>query len=608
MPCFTIEKDQIHCLPILHYNMETAAHVYAAFHTIKPDCVAVELPETMTDTMLHAASRLPDLSLVHTETQQQKQLYYMVEPCDGAFEGLRCALEERCPAYCIDLDVDAYPDIHESYPDPFAIHEIGLEAYYTLCTTKTQRVRTQQDEQRELHMAKRLKELSLRYGTVLFISGMYHIPFILELLNRKKYPIQTPVKRDKIELSTLSEKCCREVMGEYAWLTQKYEEQRTEACYRSLEETFLPNRQQILYQLYKTAGKNYEESFGKPFVSYHLRNTMKFARNYALIKGRLQPDLYQSLSSAKGCVDHNYAYEVWALATSYSHLKNIDNLPEKEVSVEDVWTHSKNIQFHLKEKCRKKSLHDIHEKRQQDYRFQPPSPFTLCSYEPEDLIIENFGSFLQKKGKQILSEENARTVPYSGSLEDGLDLKETIRHFHEKKLYVKIKGKPPGAVGSVVIIFDEDHSEDRHSYKEKFPWKMTWMGEHEQESDMALYATFPQNKVIGPGISQCEYGGLMMSYPPQRMLDVWNDPDYSSCRCKSEVLLLAAIDYSTSPIIVYVAATPPRSRFKSVARRFDRKIVYIPIGQVSLSLINKVRTFHVLDGHGKRDIADEYIF
>ena len=43
---------------------------------------------------------------------------------------------------------------------------------------------------------------------------------------------------------------------------------------------------------------------------------MKFARNYALVKGGLMPDLYQLLSAAKGCVEHNYAYEVWELATA----------------------------------------------------------------------------------------------------------------------------------------------------------------------------------------------------------------------------------------------------------------------------------------------------
>ena len=40
---------------------------------------------------------------------------------------------------------------------------------------------------------------------------------------------------------------------------------------------------------------------------------------------------------------------------------------------------------------------------------------------------------------------------------------------------------------------------------------------------MALYATEPGEKVVGPGISRCEYGGFVMTYPPGRMYFVWED-------------------------------------------------------------------------------------
>jgi hypothetical protein len=192
-------------------------------------------------------------------------------------------------------------------------------------------------------------------------------------------------------------------------------------------------------------------------------------------------------------------------------------------------------------------------------------------------------------------------------MEEGIDTKETIRHWHEGNLYVKTKGKPPSGVGSVCVIFDEDQPQEGKQYQEKYPWHTTWLGEHQQESDMAFYATSMANQVVGPGISRCEYGGFMMSYPPRRMMNIWTDSDYQECRSKAEVLLMAAIDYAVKPVIVYVASTPPRSILKSFARRFGKKIVYIPIGQLSPVTLNKLRIFHVLDGHDKRLIADEYI-
>ena len=70
-----------------------------------------------------------------------------------------------------------------------------------------------------------------------------------------------------------------------------------------------------------------------------------------------------------------------------------------------------------------------------------------------------------------------------------------------------------------------------------------------------------------------------MTLPPRRMFDVWSDPDYEFAESKPERLLLAALDYSVQRLVVYVAAKPPRSIFRSIAAHLNRKILYIPIGR-----------------------------
>ena len=62
---------------------------------------------------------------------------------------------------------------------------------------------------------------------------------------------------------------------------------------------------------------------------------------------------------------------------------------------------------------------------------------SICSYPPEDLVIEDYGRFLKKKGKSILSEERAAVEPFTTSLLDGIDIRETIRNWHEGKIYVR---------------------------------------------------------------------------------------------------------------------------------------------------------------------------
>ena len=592
MSPYFLRNGNIYGLPILHHNMESAALARRAFLELQPDCVAVELPTTMELKLLHAASRLPDIGLIIAEGTAT--MHYLCEPCDAAFEGLRSALEAGVAAHCIDLDVDDYPDIYEPLPDPYAITRVGHENYYN-AYAQVSRTPVAADRERELHMAWRLKGLALCHDSVLFIAGMAHVARILTLVDHTSFPAFDAAERRSLRLCTLADSSCREVLGECGWLSSHYE------LWRRQPREALPNRQLLIYQLYKAAAERYRDATGNPFAHYHLRNIMKFARNYALTSGRLMPTLFQLLSSAKGCVDHNYAYETWLLATDYPHLHNIDNLEQLDITAEEIWGNSKIIRFHKKEPNRKKLHFQQRQKDQLGITFEPPGPFGFCSHQPEDAVIENFSSFLQSKGTQVLCEEGARTIPFTSSLEDGLDARETIRHWHAGTLYVKVLGKSPGGIGSVVVIFDEDESA-------QYPWCMTWHGEHDQESDMAFYASNIHDNIIGPGISRCRYGGLMMSYPPRRMWDIWHDPDYEVCRTKAEVLLMAAIDYSIKPFIVYVAEQPPRSYMKNFASRYGKKLVYIPIGQLSPITLNRIRTFHVLDSHNKRRIADEYIY
>lgn len=614
---FLLTKENIHAIPILHHTMEMAALVKTAFDCLKPDCVVVELPETFQTEFIHSASRLPDITIVVSSQTEapglavkdgDQPIYFLCEPCDPLFEGLRSALEHGIPAYCIDLDVNMYPEIPEYLPDPYAIQRIGLKHYYENYKKhclEVKHVITPEDRARELYMAKRLKELSFSYERILFISGMSHTERILQLVQSSTFPQFEHAKHAKAHLCTLTEKSCREVLPEFGWVVQNYEEFRS---IPNKSNSSFPDRQKFLYYLLKKASEKYTKATGFEFKSYHLRNIMKFMRNYALITERLMPDLFQLLSSAKGCVDHNYAYEVWELATEYPYLKNIDNLPCLNLAIEDLWKKRKTIHFHRKQQ-NLKSLRFQKRKKNHDYfKLHPPGPFTICSYPKEDLLVENFGEFLKKKSIQISSEEAAKTVPFTCSLEDGIDIRETIRHWFEHTLYVKTRGKPAGKASSVVVIFDEDANKENQSCNEKYPWKATWIGEHNQESDMALYATDMRKEVVGPGISRCLYGGFMMSSPPRRLFDIWSDRDYLDCKSKADHLLMAAIDYAVETIIVYVAERPPKAYLKNYAARFGRKIIYIPIGQLSPVLLNKIRVFHVLDGQDKRAIADEYIF
>lgn len=68
-----VEKfGPIHALPVLHYRLECAQLVRMAFHQVRPDAIAIELPPTLADTFMRAVSRLPEISVISYQTEVKK--------------------------------------------------------------------------------------------------------------------------------------------------------------------------------------------------------------------------------------------------------------------------------------------------------------------------------------------------------------------------------------------------------------------------------------------------------------------------------------------------------------------------------------------------------
>jgi hypothetical protein len=336
-------------------------------------------------------------------------------------------------------------------------------------------------------------------------------------------------------------------------------------------------------------------------------NLARFGRNLALASARLVPDLIDLLAAARGCISENYAWELHQLAVAYPHqVETAMDMATARIRADEMFDGTRRIRLQRRHRRPKRpDWRSILKRRRRGERW--PGEWlegfdgdAICSYPPEDIVVEDFGRYLRKRGKSVLSEEQARTVPFTTSVLDGIDVRETIRHWSERQIYVRELGRAPGNVGSVVMIFDEE--EDAYAHCQ------TWLGEHEQESDMAFFCTEPEQGIVGPGICRVTYGGFLLSYPPRRMADVWTDPDYRMAQNKAEVLLLAALDYSEEQVVVHVAPRPPRSILYQLAARLGLKIVHLPIGTISPATRKRVRVMHILSGYEKREVAADYIW
>ena len=318
------------------------------------------------------------------------------------------------------------------------------------------------------------------------------------------------------------------------------------------------------------------------------------------------PDLFDLLSAARACVSENFAWELHRLATAYPAQLADSDIPSARIRADEMFDGVRRIR--LQRQTRRPKRPDWrsvagHGRRHEQFAGEWLEGFdgdAICSYPPEDIVIEDFGRYLRKRGRSVLSEERAKSVPFTTSILDGIDVRETIRHWSERRVFVRELGRAPGEVGSVVVIFDEDES--------RYPHCQTWLGEHEQESDMAFFCTEPTEGIVGPGICRSTYGGFLLSYPPRRMADVWTDVDYRLAETKAEVLLLAGLDYCTERMVVHVAARPPRALLHQFAARIGLKILHLPLGTLSPTTVRRIRVLHILSGHEKREIARDYVW
>ncbi|MEA2039621.1 MAG: hypothetical protein U9N82_07280 [Thermodesulfobacteriota bacterium] len=600
-----IEWNNIRLVPVLHNRMEFALEVRRQFEEFKPDCVAVEYPDTLADKILQGIKRLPLLSVVYYEEKDGAFTYLVLEPTDAQVEAVRLALSESVPVHFIDRDTEGYTRGLSHMPDAYAVTRIGLLMYYrAYLAVHGSDSSSREDALREMTMAYHLQCLSSEGKRVLFVGGIAHFPGLLSLLDRPQTSVIGRRKRQGVGLAHLHRDSSREIMTEMPFLAAVYERARSA---RGSED---PDRLKINSELIKIAGENLFKNSKEELSPNDLKVLNKFARNYTLLTGDLVPSFYQLLVAARGAKDDNFAYEVWEKGSEYPWQSEAPGLPVLRLTGEDLFLDQKRIRFHRRLKTMRRRLIPVPVKKRMREKYPGDwkrdfKGHSICSYPPEDVVIEGYGRNLRKRALEIKTEENARVEPFACSMLDGIDIRETIRDWTSGKIYVKAERPFRGKVGSLVVIFDPDVTDK--DGQENFPWCVTWLGEHDQESDMAFYSTPAGEVMDGPGISRCQYGGFMLTYPPMRVYDIWKDPVFNMAGNKSERLLMAAIDYSLEKHVLYVSATPPSGWCQNMAARLGKKIIYLPIGIFSPVTLKKIRQVHILDGHHVRRYARHFI-
>jgi len=645
--------DGVHILPVLHERLEYAGCVRRTAEELRPDAIVVEIPSSLEQAWLRAVDRLPSISVLLYETAEGRTIYLPIHPGDPFVEAARLARERELPLACADLDVDGYADYRDPIPDAYTVVRLGLPAVYRTFNT-IQRRRDTDDDRRESSMAYHAKQFVAEGArTVLLVCGMHHARGVARQLQFDQATPLTPPVRRNLRLVHLHPESVGEVLFDIPFYVAAYESSRNglppvvegrpaqspwkqygpfqvlsgsplddgdrleAAVARAARNAASAepsgsagaiDRLKLQWSLVREAELALTAAAPDEEVRPWQRiNLARFSRNLALGSGQLVADLFDLVSAARGCVSENFAFELYRLAIGFpGQTQTAADLPTARIRADEMFDGVRRIRLERRiRRPKKPDWSGLFRRRRQKERWPGEwlegfDDASICSYPPEDIIVEEFGRYLRRRGKSILSEEKSRTVPFTTSVLDGIDVRETIRHWSEKKIFVRELGRTPGEVGTVVAVFDDDES--------KYPHCQTWLGEHNQESDMAFYCTEPTDGIVGPGICRVTYGGFVLAHPPRRMADIWTDADYVMAESRAEVLLLAALDYCSGNIVVHLSAKPPRSILHQLAGRLGLKILHVPIGTISPGTVKKIRVMHILSGHEKRALARDYIW
>ncbi len=302
------------------------------------------------------------------------------------------------------------------------------------------------------------------------------------------------------------------LFGELPFVTGLYEQARAELD--DDENLSIDGVKQLLL----AARSSYLAEFrgrARKITPHLLAQCLKYVRNLSLIERRMTPDLYSLVSPPSRSLAISTQFTWPKLHVEYPYAPDsaeataqlgIDRgrLPDGEIVRLVSRLPGMPIQWRSCQLQRRPKREELERWRMQW------NPFSQCSWPPEDEQIEDFRTHVFDRAKAVMGADLARTEKFTTSVMDGIDVRETLRHWYDGEIYVKVLPPTRGDLDCAVMLFDSPA--DPRDY----PWRTTWYAEHNEESTLAFFATDFSREVIGPGICLSSYGGALFLFPARR--------------------------------------------------------------------------------------------
>lgn len=599
-------SNKIRFLPVIHGSTNFTRVIKDRLLSSLTDCVAVALPPEFKPTIESGIDQLPSISICIQKESTDSFNYVPIDPCQPVIMGLRIATQENIPTKYIDLSCDSYEPRKVNFPDTYALRSLSYEKFCTsiLLTIKPPTTGSLHDK-RVRWMAFQLHQLEMDFHNITLICSILDWPWIKDAYNERKTYKQSSTKPENPKIYHVEKETLFFALSEFPFITYLQEKYRQEI--KSDKEISIDGIKEILLR----ARNIFIE---KNKIKYHNLNSqtfqiyLQYVRNLSIMEDRLTPDLYTLITTAKQIGGDSFAIAVLEAAREYPYVKhqtsNFQTISmgiDKAVINEDTPIVLKNRLSEIQVEWRGINLKPDPKIKNTTKWKHDWDPYGQCSWPPEDDQIESFNTHVREQTKLLLNNDLARSEKFTSSIKDGVDMRETLRHWHKGDLYVKEIPPSRGRIEIVVFIFDE--KPDPNNYQ----WRQTWYAEHNEESTLCFFATNYTNDLIGPGLGRATYGGCMMIYPPRPIPDIWKDPRINIAQTLEEKILEAAFFHSQEKYVTVVAPCPPKLSWRKLSKIYKKNIIHLPLKRFSNQTIEKIRRFHVLNGKQVRSFAKNFI-
>ncbi|MEM6979593.1 MAG: hypothetical protein AAF539_07965 [Planctomycetota bacterium] len=540
--------------------------------------------------------------------------YVPVDPCQSVIAAIRAALGEHIPRYYIDLETPSFEPFSTVMPDPYAVRHVAIEKFAAAVLPNIPRPSQPQTLARITFMAAQLQSLSRRHKRILLVTSVLHWPWIREadrLLQSDQAATPRQLNSDDVPAAVrydIEPKTLLFLFGELPFITRLYERSRAE-----LEDD--ANLQiDGVKELLMAARDQYRSDLGhraRRVTPLLLSKCLQYIRNLSLIQRRMTPDMITIVTATKQILGDPFARHVAEMANRYGVSDNDESddplgnqvklgmdqarLPNGDTVATVNRLPGPPVTWRTLELQKKPSTD-----QRQRWQYQW-NPYSQCSYPPEDERIELLRTRVCQRAQAILGQDLARTEKFTTSVKDGIDIRDTLRHWYEKSIYVKVLPPSRGKLDACLMLFDSPAD------PREYPWRTTWFAEHEWESTLAFFASDFRSEMVGPGIGVSVYGGAMFLYPPAPIKDIWLDQRLDFAETLEERLIAAACMHSQSRQIALLSHLPPGAGWRRLASRFKKQLVHVPTTSFSDEEVQRLRLVHVLNGSEVRSYAADFI-